>query len=159
VLFPHWLNGTSGKVIPFSSKDDGADLVETAFMIQGLLTVQQYFKNGNQVERNLCDTIQKIWKEVEWTWFQQSGQQKLYWHWSPNYAWEMNMPIIGWNECLIVYVLAASSPTYPIEKSVYDTGWAQNGAIRNGKSFYNTLLPLGEDRGGPLFFHITHFWD
>jgi hypothetical protein len=155
--FPHWLNGTSGAVQPFSSKDDGADLVETAFMIQGLLTVQQYFKNGNQEERNLCDTIQKIWEEVEWTWFQQSGQQKLYWHWSPNYAWEMNMPITGWNEGLIVYVLAASSPTYPTEKSVYDTGWAQNGAIRNGKSFYDILLPLGEDRGGPLFFSHYSF--
>ncbi len=150
--FPHWLNGTSGEVQPFSSKDEGADLTETAFMIQGLLTVQQYFKNGNQEERNMCDTIQEIWKEVEWSWFQQSGQQRLYWHWSPNYAWEMNMPITGWNESLLVYVLAASSPTYPIEKSVYDTGWAQNGAIRNGKSFYDILLPLGEDRGGPLFF-------
>ena len=150
--FPHWLNGTSGEVQPFSAKDDGADLVETAYMIQGLLTAQQYFKNGNQEEKNICNTIQEIWEEVEWTWFQQNGQQKLYWHWSPKYEWEMNMPITGWNECLIVYVLAASSPTYPIEKSVYDTGWAQNGAIRNGKSFYDIMLPLGEDKGGPLFF-------
>lgn len=150
--FPHWLNGTSGKVQPFSDKDNGADLVETAFMMQGLLTAQQYFKNGNREEKNLCDTIQKMWKEVEWTWFQQNGQQELYWHWSPNYEWEMNMPITGWNEALIVYILAASSPTYPIEKSVYDNGWTKNGAIRNGKSFYNIQLPLGEDHGGPLFF-------
>lgn len=150
--FPHWLNGTSGKVQPFSLKDDGADLVETAFMIQGLLTAQQYFKNGNQEERNLCDTIQRIWEKVEWTWFQQNGQQKLYWHWSPNYDWAMNMPITGWNEGLIVYVLAASSPTFPIEKSVYENGWARNGAIANGKLFYDVQIPLGEDRGGPLFF-------
>jgi len=150
--FPHWLNGTSGKVQPFSDKDNGADLVETAFMMEGLLTVQQYFKNGNQEEKNLCDTIQKLWKGVEWTWFQQNGQQTLYWHWSPNYGWAMNMPITGWNEALISYVLAASSPTYAIEKSVYENGWARNGAIKNGKSFYNVQLPLGEDRGGPLFF-------
>ncbi len=153
--FPHWLNGTTGKVQPFSTKDNGADLVETAFLIQGLLTVQQYFKNGNIAEKAMCDTIQKIWEAVEWTWFQQNGQQKLYWHWSPNYNWDMNMPISGWNEGLIVYVLAASSPTHPITKSVYDEGWARNGAIKNGKNFYGITLPLGEDKGGPLFF--THY--
>ena len=90
-----------------------------------------------------------------YAWFQQNGQQKLYWHWSPSYNWDMNMPVTGWNEGLIIYVLAASSPTYPITKSVYDEGWARNGAIKNGKSFYGITLPLGEDKGGPLFF--THY--
>lgn len=151
-VFSHWLNGTTGKVQPFSTKDNGADLVETAFLIQGLLTVQQYFKNGNTAEKALCDTIQKIWEDVEWDWFQQNGQQRLFWHWSPNYNWDMNMPITGWNEGLIVYVLAASSPTHSITKSVYDNGFARNGAMKNGKSFYDIALPLGEDKGGPLFF-------
>lgn len=151
-VFSHWLNGTTGKVQPFSTKDNGADLVETAFLIQGLLTVQQYFKNGNVAERAMCDSIQKIWEEVEWTWFQQNGQQKLFWHWSPNYNWDINMPVTGWNEGLIIYVLAASSPTFPVSKSVYDNGWARNGALKNGKSFYDIVLPLGEDKGGPMFF-------
>ncbi len=150
--FPHWLNGTTGKVQPFSTKDNGADLIETSFLMQGLLTVREYFKNGSQTEKNMCDTIQKLWHNVEWTWFQQNGQNRLYWHWSPDYGWAMNMPITGWNEGLIAYVLAASSPTFPIAKAVYDNGWAQNGNIRNGRIFYNTLLPLGENRGGPLFF-------
>jgi len=150
--FPHWMNGTTGKVIPFGTKDNGADLVETAFMIQGLLTVQSYFKNGNTEEKALCPNIETLWRNVEWSWFQQDGQQKLYWHWSPTYGWDMNMPVTGWNEGLIIYVLAASSPTYPISKSVYDEGWARNGAMKNGKSFYGITLPLGEDKGGPLFF-------
>jgi len=150
--FPHWMNGATGKVIPFSTKDDGADLVETAFLMQGLLTVQSYFKDGNTDEKALCTKIEILWENVEWTWFQQNGQQKLYWHWSPNYAWDMNMPISGWNEGLIVYVLAASSPTYPITKAVYDTGFARSGAMKNGKTFYGIALPLGEDNGGPLFF-------
>lgn len=151
-VFSHWLNGTSGKVQPFSTKDNGADLVETAFLIQGLLTVQQYFKTGNTAEKALCDTIQKIWENVEWDWFQQNGQLQLYWHWSPDYFWAINMKITGWNEALIIYVLAASSPTHPITKAVYDNGWARNGAMKNGKSFYDITLPLGEDKGGPLFF-------
>lgn len=150
--YSHWLNGTTGKAIAFSTKDNGADLVETAFLIQGLLTAQQYFKNGNAVEQAMCGTIQKIWEEVEWTWFQKDGGNALYWHWSPNYGWDMNMQISGWNESLIVYVLAASSPTYSITKQVYDNGWARNGNMRNGKTFYDITLPLGEDRGGPLFF-------
>jgi hypothetical protein len=150
--FPHWINGTTGKVIAFSTKDDGADLVETAFMMQGLLTVQSYFKNGTTAEKAMCNTIQTLWENVDWTWFQQSGQQKLYWHWSPNFGWDMNMPIGGWNEGLIVYVLAASSPTHAITKSVYDSGFARNGAMKNGNTFYGVTLPLGEDNGGPMFF-------
>lgn len=156
--FPHWMNGSTGKVIPFGTKDDGADLVETAYLFEGLLAAKEYFKSGTTVEKNLCDTIQKLWERVEWSWFRQGNQNKLYWHWSPNYGWDMNMPIAGWNEALIVYVLAASSPSYSIPKAVYDEGWARNGAfpMKNGKSFYNIQLPLGEDYGGPLFFeHYT----
>jgi hypothetical protein len=150
--FPHWMNGTTGKVIPFGTQDNGADLVETAFFIQGMLTVQSYFKNGNAAEKAMCANIETIWENVEWTWFQQNNQQKLFWHWSPNNGWVMNMPISGWDEALIVYVLAASSPTYPITKAVYDNGWALNGGMKNGKAFYGITLPLGPDYGGPMFF-------
>ena len=117
------------KVYPFSQKDNGGDLVETAFLMQGLLTVKQYFKNGSHVKRHLCDTIQKIWEDVEWDWYRNGDQNRLYWHWSPDYEWQINMSVTGWNEALIVYVLAASSPTHPIPKAVYDEGWARNGAI------------------------------
>ncbi len=150
--FPHWMNGTTGKVIPFSTKDNGADLIETSFLMQGLLAVQAFFKSGNSSEQAMCAIIQQLWEKVEWSWFQKNGEQKLYWHWSPNYQWDMNMPITGWNEGLITYVLAASSPTFPITKSVYDNGWASNGAMKNGNSFYGVTLPLGEELGGPLFF-------
>jgi len=154
-VFPHWMNGTTGKAQAFSTNDDGADLVETAFLFQGLLTVQAYFKNGDTSEKALCQKIQTLWENVEWTWFQQNGQEKLYWHWSPTKGWVMNMPVSGWNEGLIIYVLAASSPTHPISKSVYVNGWAANGNIRNGNSYYGITLPLGEAKGGPLFF--THY--
>ncbi len=155
--FPHWLNGNTGKAIAFSTKDNGGDLVETAFLIQGLLTVKQYFANGSTAEKAMCDTIQKIWQNVDWNWYRKDNQNKLYWHWSPNYNWDMNMPVTGWNEALIVYVLAASSPSHSITKQVYDEGWARNGAIKNGKQFYGITLPLGEDRGGPLFFSHYSF--
>lgn len=62
------------------------------------------------------------------------------------------MPITGWNEALIVYVLAASSNTNAIPKIVYDNGWAQNGTMKNGNVYSGIQLPLGPAYGGPLFF-------
>ena len=149
--YPHWLNGSTGAAIPFSNYDDGADLVETSYLMQGLLTAREFF-NGAGGEATLRDDINAIWNGVEWDWFRNGGQDVLYWHWSPNYAWQMNFPIKGWNECLITYVLAASSVDHSIPKSVYDNGWAQNGAIKNGNVYYGVQLPLGPPNGGPLFF-------
>ena len=149
--FPHWLNGISGVVIPFSTKDNGADLVETSYLIQGLLTARQYF-NGTGAEATLRTDIDTIWRRVEWNWFRKGTENVLYWHWSPNYNWDMNVQIKGWNECLITYVLAAASPTYSIPKTVYDAGWASNGTMVNGNTYFGFQLPLGPARGGPLFF-------
>lgn len=148
--FPHWINGSSGEVIPFSAKDNGADLVETAFLIQGLLAVSQYFDRPS--EADIRSSIDDIWRAVEWDWFTRNGSDVLYWHWSPDKEWAMNMQINGWNEGLIVYVLAASSPTHPISRKVYDNGWARNGGIRNGRKYYDVTLPLGSDYCGPMFF-------
>lgn len=154
--WPHWLDGPSGKTHPFSKKDDGGDLVETAFMIQGLLTVAEYYKDGNEAEQQLVADIQQLWEEVDWTWYTK-GEDVLYWHWSPNYGWEMNFPVGGYNECLIMYVLAAASPTHSIEPAVYDKGWALNGAIANDTVYYglNTVLNFyehGDDPTGPMFW-------
>ncbi|MBN7813693.1 Ig-like domain-containing protein [Algoriphagus sp. H41] len=156
-VWPHWLNGETGKTIPFSAKDNGGDLVETALLMQGLLTVQAYLDPAASAEKSLSDRITTLWRGVEWDWYTKNNSGVLYWHWSPDFAWEMNLPVSGYNESLIVYVLAASSPTHPISKSTYDQGWARNGAIRNGKSFYGEALPLGVDYGGPLFFSHYSF--
>jgi len=152
--FPHWLNGETGKVIRFSPKDDGADLVETSFLFQGLLTARQYYTADNAVENDIRNKILWMWEGIEWNWFTQQ-QNTMYWHWSPNNGWSMNHQLKGWNECFITYVLAASSPKYAIDKKVYDDGWANSNTFFNGKKFYDITLPLGIDLGGPLFF--THY--
>ena len=156
-VYPHWLSGTTGAVIPFSARDNGADLVETSFLIQGLLCARQYFSGANEGENTLRADINTIWREVEWTWFRKNNENVLYWHWSPSLQWDINLPIRGWNEALITYVLAASSPTYLISKEVYDNGWARAGAMRNGNAYFGYTLPLGPDRGGPLFFSHYSF--
>jgi hypothetical protein len=149
--FPHWLNGVTGVVVPFSTQDDGADLVETSFLMEGLLTARQYFNATSAAETQLRTDINTLYNNVQWTWFQ-NGQNTLFWHWSPDYAWSTNQQVNGWNEALMTYVLAASSTTYPITKAVYDNGWAGNGSMKNGSAYYGVTLPLGPAEGGPLFF-------
>jgi hypothetical protein len=157
--FPHWLNGTTGTVIPFSAKDNGADLVETSYLMAGLLTARQYFNGLDAAETTLRNDINILWNGVEWDWFRNGGQNVLYWHWSPSDNWAMNFPIRGWNECLITYVLAASSTTHNVPANVYSTGWTANGSngFTNGSSYYGYQLPLGPQLGGPLFFSHYSF--
>ncbi|BAV04330.1 glucoamylase family protein [Filimonas lacunae] len=151
-VFPHWLNGETGKMIPFSRKDDGGDLVETSFLMQGLLCVRQYFTANTPDEQNLRNQVTLLWEGVEWNWHTRGGMDLLYWHWSPNNGWSMNFELRGWNETLITYILGASSPKYAIDARVYHNCFAQSNHFKNGKSFYGITLPLGFDYGGPLFF-------
>lgn len=151
-VWPHWMNGSTGTVIPFSAQDNGADLVETAFMAQGLITVRQYLDDSIIEEGDLITDINVLLDTIEWNWFTRGGQDVLYWHWSPEFEWAMNLQIKGYNEALIIYVLAATSDNYAIEKDVYTKGWASSGNIQNGNTFYRHNLPVGFDFGGPLFF-------
>ncbi|MHA4844648.1 glucoamylase family protein [Flavitalea antarctica] len=150
--FAHFINGNSGVTIPFSQKDNGADLVETSLLMQGLLTARQYFNGSDATETKLRTDINELWNRVEWSWFRKGNENVLYWHWSPQFNWDMNMKIQGWNEALITYVLAAASTTWGIPKEVYDNGWAVNGSMKNGNNYLGTTLPLGPPLGGPLFF-------
>ncbi|NQU85240.1 MAG: beta-glucosidase [Mariniphaga sp.] len=155
--WPHWLYGETGKTKPFSEKDNGGDLVETAFLVQGLLAVRQYFANGNTEEKQLSAKIDQLWQEVEWNWYTQNGKNILFWHWSPDYGWEMNFGVKGYNECLIMYILAASSPTYSINPEVYHEGWARGGDIKTTRTFNGLNLVLdhydsNDSPVGPLFW-------
>jgi hypothetical protein len=156
-VFPHWMDGSTGKTIPFSRKDDGADLVETSYLLEGLLCARQYFNADSRIETELRNRINWIWNDIEWNWFTKNGEEVLYWHWSPNNGWAMNFPVRGFNECLILYVLAASGDHYPVSSAVYHRGWAQSNFFKNGKTFYGYKLPLGFDYGGPLFFSHYSF--
>ena len=161
-VWPHWVNGETGKVKPFTEKDDAADLVETSYLVQGLLCVRQYFKDGTEQEQKLAARADQLWKGVEWDWHR-NGKNILYWHWSPKYKWEMNFGIEGYNECLITYVLAAASPTHGVPAEVYHQGWARSGGIRNDSTHqqYGMHLDLkhngAQQYGGPLFWSHYSF--
>ncbi len=154
--WPHWLL-PNGKMTPFSKFDNGGDLVETAFLIQGMLSLRQYFNKDNEKEKKLRDKITKLWEEVEWSWYTKGGEKGLYWHWSPEYEWKMNFKVHGYNECLIMYILAASSPTYPIEKDVYTEGYMLNGKLVTDSTLYDIPVVIDHYNNpkqpiGPMFW-------
>lgn len=159
--WPHWIDGNTGAVIPFGDKDNGGDLVETAFLAQGLICVREYFKNSTDAtELALSQKADALWKGIEWNWYTQ-GQNVLYWHWSPNYNFEMNHQLQGFDETLITYVLAAASPDYSINKSVYTQDWARNGAIKATGSQFGIPLVVSHNGAtgmvGPMFFSHYSF--
>lgn len=152
-IYPHFMNGTTGKTIPFDRIDDGADLVETSYLMMGLLTAKEYFDGNSIKEQYFRKRVQQMWDVANWNWHTNNGNKFLFWHWSPNNGFDKNFPVYGYDEALITYIMAASSPWYPISKEVYDNCWANNTSWRNGKSYYGLKLPLGNfEKGGPLFF-------
>ena len=150
--WPHWINGTSGKIVPFSTNDNGGDLVETSYMVQGLITMRQYLNPSDPNESDLINRINALCSTVEYDWYTNGGQNSLFWQWSPTTGWLYSFRIEGYNETLITYIAAATSVTHPIAALAYQQGYTRSGAIKNGNSYYGIKLPLGEPYGGPLFF-------
>ena len=151
-VFPHWMNGNTGKVQPFSQYDNGGDLVETSFLIQGLLTARQYFNRATPEETAIRQQITDIWQAVNWQFYRKNNENVLYWHYSPNYTWRINFQLKGYFEALITYVLAIAAPTKGVPASLYHQGWAGNNSYRNGQTYYGHKLQVGPNAGGPLFF-------
>lgn len=154
--WPHWIEGTTGKVRPFGKKDNGGDLVETSFVAQALICIKEYYKSGTSAEQKLSKKADELFKGIDFSWYRNGGQNVLYWHWSPEYAWEMNFPVKGYNECLIMYVMAAASPTHTIPAEVYHEGWGRNGGIKASFEVYGhpfTMDYQGQKNSvGPLFW-------
>lgn len=155
-MFPHFIHGRTGATIPFRRKDDGADIVETTLLFQGLICAREYFHGSGSEELSLRRDVNALLSQAEWNWFVRDDGQ-LSWHWSPRKGWSLNIPVVGWNECLLTFVLAAGSPHYAIDPEIYHRGFAGSPRFRNGKDYYGIELPLGGDFGGPLFFSHYSF--
>ena len=173
-VWSHYMNGATAQTMPlFGMLDNGGDLVETAFITQGLLTARQYFNRDGPAERDLHRRITKLWESIEWDWYRDNARSDfLYWHWSPQWGFLIHHPLIGFNEVMVVYLLAIASPTHSVPADMYYSGWAgQNEralAYRqgwsgsadgknygNGNTYFGIKLDVGVGTGGPLFF--THY--
>ena len=156
-VFPHFLDGATGKEEPLWEENAGSDIVETSFLVAGFLCARQYFDRATASESALRSRIGALWEKVNWK-LHTGDDGPLHWHWvpeGPRHGGGLRHMIEGWNECLIAYVLAASSPTFPIAARSYHEGWAKGRVFRNGNDYYGIRLPLGPNLGGPLFF--AHF--
>jgi hypothetical protein len=167
----HFMNGGTGETMPvFGMYENGGDVVETSFLIEGLLAARQYFHASVKSEQSLDRRITHLWETVEWDWYRETPTSDfLYWHWSPQWAWQIHLPLIGFNEVMITYLLGIASPTHSIPANLYYSGWVgesqqagESGAgikdgdlYRNGHTYYGIKLDVGIGTGGPLFF--THY--
>lgn len=149
-IYPHFINGDTGKAIAFDRLDNGADLVETSYLMMGLLTAKAYFTQGTIKERYLIKRIDEMWGAANWAWH--APDKTLFWHWSPDNTFQMNFPVFGYDEALITHIIAASSPRHAISKEIYEKTWVGSLMWKNGKTYDGIRLPLGPERGGPLFF-------
>jgi hypothetical protein len=172
--FSHFIDGPTARVETFfGKKDNGGDLVETSFLLQGLLAARAYFNQTTAEEKTIRDKITATWEKIEWDWYKQHPDSKfLYWHWSPDQGWVISHNLIGWNETMVTYLLAIASPSHPVSASMYYTGWAnqdstgqryrsawgqtnEGSMYTNGNAYYGMKLDIGVSNGGPLFF--THY--
>ena len=152
-IYPHFINGTTGKTIPFGRVDDGADIVETSYLMMGMLVSREYFNGNTLPERYFRKRVNEMWETANWNWHTKNDNKLLYWHWSPDNGFDMNFPVYGYDEALITYIVAASSHTHAISADIYNNTWVKSAGWKNGKSYYGYTLPLGNyDKGGPLFF-------
>ena len=157
-IYPHFMNGASGKTIPFGRLDDGADIVETSYLLMGFLCAKEYFNGNTPLEKYFRNRVTQMWTAANWNWHSRGEDKLLYWHWSPANGFDMNFPVYGWDEALITYIVSASSPTHPISKELYENCWVKSQSWANGKSYYGIKLPLGNfEGGGPLFFEQYTF--
>ncbi|HYL01412.1 MAG TPA: glucoamylase family protein [Steroidobacteraceae bacterium] len=172
----HYMDGGTGRTMAvFGMFDNGGDLVETSFLMEGLLAARQYFYGSSSPERDLFERISRLWETVEWDWYRGPDPEKspfLYWHWSSEWGWQIRHPLIGFNEVMITYMLGIASPTHAIPATLYYSGWASQDPraleyrqgwggstdgdhYGNGHAYYGIKLDVGVGTGGPLFF--THY--
>jgi len=167
----HYYNDETGETMPlFGMYDNGGDIIETSYVIQGLLTARGYFDRKDARESSLRERITALWEAVEWDWFRMTPDSPyLYWHWSPQWGHRIQHPLIGFNETVPTYLFAIASPTHPVPASMYYSGWASqeqraqdyrqgwsgspDGRLyANGNTYYGIKLDVGVSTGGPLFF-------
>ncbi|HTU34804.1 MAG TPA: glucoamylase family protein [Candidatus Acidoferrum sp.] len=153
-VWSHFMDDATGASLPvFDMYDNAGDLVETSFLMEGLLTARQYFDRSDAEEQSLRKRITQLWETVDWEWYRRTADgTALLWHWSPQWSWWINHRIDGFNETMIVYLVAIASPTHPVPASLYYSGWASPKGYANGKRYFGIKLDVGFGTGGPLFF-------
>jgi len=141
-VWSHFMDGAPEKACGLRYVPNNAgDLVETGFLMEGLLTARQYFPRAKRAREELyenirtygtpssgigTDALRKVMHSIG--------------NWSPDFSWHINHRITGFNEAMIIYLLAIASPTHAVPADLYYTGWAgeSKAAVEYRKDWSNT---------------------
>lgn len=164
------VTGHKGFFYHFLKYEDGTrhgttelSTVDTTLFLGGALFAQSYFDRDDQVEAEIRELAEKIYTRVEWDWAQRNttgteainlaGSHGIAMGWKPEEGWDKS-DWIGYNEGMLVYVLAAASPTHQVGKDAWDKGWAAK-LDEDWGTFYGYEHLQFE----PLFGHqYSHVW-
>ncbi len=123
--------------------------IDTALLLAGALFCQSYFDQPDPVEQSIRSLADSLYLRVDWNWFMaDTTGLKTAWHPEHGFGphiWD------GYDEAMILYILALGSPTHPLPESVWQTWtkpyvWAEY----YGLEFVSF---------GPLFGHqYSHCW-
>ena len=123
--------------------------VDTALLIAGVLAAVAFFAAANSAEGEIRALGQMLYERVDWAWMR-AGRDTLCHGWRPEhgflpYHWE------GYDEALLLYLLALGSPTHPIDPVSYNA-WCASYE-------WKTIYGFGYLYAGPLFTHqLSHIW-
>lgn len=162
--------GHQGFFYHFLKLDDGTrhgntelSSVDTSLLFAGVLFAQSYFDRDTAVEQSIRETADELYRRADWTFFLRGegdppaanleGSRGIAMGWKPasgfgSHDW------IGYNEGMIVYVLALGSPTHPVTRQAWDEGWAAR--LEDDWGEYYGYEHLAFE---PLFGHqYSHVW-
>ncbi len=164
------ITGYKGFFYHFLRYEDGTrfkntelSTVDTTLFLGGALFAQSYYDRDDPVEAEIRDLAEKIYRRVEWDWTQRNttGTQSINlpnshgiaMGWDPEEGWGRS-DWIGYNEGMLVYVLALGSPTHPVGKDAWDKGWAAK-----LDADWGTFYGYEHLQFEPLFGHqYSHVW-
>ncbi|MGH8178446.1 MAG: glucoamylase family protein [Steroidobacter sp.] len=142
--FVHMHNGQRFETTELST-------VDTALLLGGVLLSQTYFDRNTRPEREIRELAERIYTRVEWPWAQ--NRPPIISHgWRPETGF-LRFDWRGYNEAMLVYILALGSPTHPVETDAWDE-WLKTYKDSWGEYFDQELLAFG-----PMFGHqYSHVW-
>jgi hypothetical protein len=146
-FFYHFVNFTTGK----RYGDSELSTVDTALLIGGVLFAGGYFDQDHPEEKEIRRIADELYKRVNWPWAIQLNPD-IRMAWSPElqfggHDWR------GYNEAMLVFILALGSPTYPTSQDSWHA-WTSD-----YYQYWGTLEGQTHLTFGPMFGHqYTHVW-
>ena len=144
-FYYHFLDRGSGARVWRSE----LSMIDTALLVAGMLVASRYFTADSADEIELRELVETLYLRIDWHWSQgEAATMRM--GWKPecgflHYGWD------GYNEAIVLYVLAMGSPTHPLKEDCYEA-WTATYQWENLYG-YDFLY------AGPLFIHqFSHAW-